>query len=585
MFPFPRIAASIAAPLFLAAALLTPAACLHAAAVNGKAAPQIAAGRAAQVNALAEKLIKLDDDARHEFDRLHPGVLPDLKLQLPAAGAAEFDWCNLNKVSEARRQLSGDCWANAATEALECSYLIRNNRRVSLSSQPLLDYLKLGAFADKEMADKAARASDFFLKIGTATLTSYPYTGEPANPRNLALPYRAVAWGFVQHDDKRPTDAQLKSALLRHGPLVVDVRTTPKFKAYKGGLYEETITADMKDKTGWHAVLLVGWDDTRGAKGAWRIKNSWGTTWGVQGFMWIGRGCNELGRNAVWLRAASTYYSPGNAFTGLVADARPLPPVHGALPTNAPPQGVMFAGTTNAYATSTPAPISLTNSSGTMSAEKLKFAVPQGGPEDLLRFIRKLSAETSPSKVQSDIYSFDKRKGRAILEASDRVLAANTAAANVRSAFTYKIGAMKLLYRRRDPLVDDRLDSLPGEVERAGQGELMRSLRCVLLGEKIRRAGRATLNTARENLADVRRAVNDNGMDSTAAFVANEAARAVLNAGDKKGAIEAFDDFAEQFAQSKNKDVAKEATFFRNAAEKLRQGNERKKETQIAEYK
>ena len=74
-------------------------------------------------------------------------------------------------------------------------------------------------------------------------------------------------------------------------------------------------------------------------------------------------------------------------------------------------------------------------------------------------------------------------------------------------------------------------------------------------------------------------------MDATAAFVANEATRAMLNAGDTREAIEAFDDFAEQFAQSKNKDVAKEATFFRRAAEKLRQGNELKKETQIAEYK
>jgi hypothetical protein len=181
--------------------------------------------------------------------------------------------------------------------------------------------------------------------------------------------------------------------------------------------------------------------------------------------------------------------------------------------------------------------------------------------------------------------SFDKRKGRAILEASDCILAANTTAANVRSAFTYKIGALKLLYRKRDLVVEDRLDSLPGELERAGQGELMRLLRCVLLGEKIRRAGRASLITARENLADVRRSIKENGMDATAAFVANEATRAVLNAGDKYGAIDAFDGFAEQFAESKNKDVAKEATFFRNAAEKLRRGNELKKETQVAEYK
>jgi hypothetical protein len=574
----------IAIALFLSTALGTIAVQSQAAGANGKAAPQISAGRVAQVNALAEKLIKLDDDAKKEFDRLHPGVLPELKLQLPGPGAAEFDWCNLNKVGEARRQLTGDCWANAATEALECNYLIRNNRRVSLSSQPLLDYLKLGGFTDKEMADKTARASDFFLKIGTATLAAYPYTGEPANPRNTALPYRAIAWGYVQHDDKRPTDAQLKNALLRHGPLVVDVRVTPKFKAYRGGLYEETITPDMKDKTGWHAVLLVGWDDSRGANGAWKIKNTWGTTWGVQGYMWIGRGSNELGRNAVWLRAASTYYGPGKAFADLVAEARPLPSVHGALPTNVPLQGVMFAGGTMTT-TDGIVPISLTNTSGTMSAEKLKFAVPQGGPEDLLRFIRKLGAETSPSKAQANINIFDKRKGRAILEASDRILTSNTTTPNIRSAFTYKIAAVKLLYRKRDPQVDDRLDSLPTELERAGQGGLMRFLRCVLVGEKLRRAGRVNSKTAHEYLADISGAIKDNGLDVTAAFVANEAARAVLNAGDKKGAIAAFDDLAEQCAASKNKDVAKEASFFRKAAEKIRRGNELRKETQVAEYK
>ena len=86
-------------------------------------------------------------------------------------------------------------------------------------------------------------------------------------------------------------------------------------------------------------------------------------------------------------------------------------------------------------------------------------------------------------------------------------------------------------------------------------------------------------------MADISGAIKDNGLDVTAAFVANEAARAVLNAGDKKGAIAAFDDLAEQCAASKNKDVAKEASFFRKAAEKIRRGNELRKETQVAEYK
>jgi cathepsin L len=46
-----------------------------------------------------------------------------------------------------------------------------------------------------------------------------------------------------------------------------------------------------------HAVILCGWDD---AKGAWLLKNSWGTGWGENGFMWIKYGCNKVGYGACY---------------------------------------------------------------------------------------------------------------------------------------------------------------------------------------------------------------------------------------------------------------------------------------------
>ncbi len=38
---------------------------------------------------------------------------------------------------------------------------------------------------------------------------------------------------------------------------------------------------------GHHAILVIGYDDT---KGAWWIKNSWGTAWGEGGFARVGYG-------------------------------------------------------------------------------------------------------------------------------------------------------------------------------------------------------------------------------------------------------------------------------------------------------
>jgi hypothetical protein len=47
-------------------------------------------------------------------------------------------------------------------------------------------------------------------------------------------------------------------------------------------------------------VLLVGWDDAMGSQGAWLLKNSWGTEWGIHGYMWIEYGCGSIGFGACW---------------------------------------------------------------------------------------------------------------------------------------------------------------------------------------------------------------------------------------------------------------------------------------------
>ena len=62
-----------------------------------------------------------------------------------------------------------------------------------------------------------------------------------------------------------------------------------------------------------HGVTLIGWDDSKVAgdrKGAWLIKNSWGTGWGTaaggpeRGYMWIAYGSNNIGYGAAWGIAA-----------------------------------------------------------------------------------------------------------------------------------------------------------------------------------------------------------------------------------------------------------------------------------------
>jgi hypothetical protein len=52
-----------------------------------------------------------------------------------------------------------------------------------------------------------------------------------------------------------------------------------------------------------HDISLVGWDDDHdngdGTKGAWIMRNNWGTRWGDNGYAWIKYGADSIGTEAV----------------------------------------------------------------------------------------------------------------------------------------------------------------------------------------------------------------------------------------------------------------------------------------------
>jgi len=85
-------------------------------------------------------------------------------------------------------------------------------------------------------------------------------------------------------------------ALYKNGPLAVSFEVYEDFMQYSGGIYRHTGLLDKFNpfELTNHAVLLVGYgvDKSSGVK-YWIVKNSWGTTWGEQGYFRILRGSDE----------------------------------------------------------------------------------------------------------------------------------------------------------------------------------------------------------------------------------------------------------------------------------------------------
>lgn len=86
-------------------------------------------------------------------------------------------------------------------------------------------------------------------------------------------------------------EAQMMSEIQARGPITCGIAVTPDFAFnYFGGIYKDT-TGNMDSN---HDVEVVGWGTDETGEKYWRIRNSWGTYWGENGFFRIVRGENNL---------------------------------------------------------------------------------------------------------------------------------------------------------------------------------------------------------------------------------------------------------------------------------------------------
>jgi len=79
----------------------------------------------------------------------------------------------------------------------------------------------------------------------------------------------------------------LKIALFIHGPVVAHMDASlPSFRFYGGGIYNDPSCSSTNLN---HAVLIVGYGTTQNKEDYWIVKNSWGNSWGLNGYFHVAR--------------------------------------------------------------------------------------------------------------------------------------------------------------------------------------------------------------------------------------------------------------------------------------------------------
>lgn len=199
------------------------------------------------------------------------------------------DWRTKGYVTPIKNQEQcGSCWAFSTTGSLEGQHFKKTNKLVSLSEQNLVDcsgkFGNLGC--NGGLMDNAFR----YIKAnkGIDTESSYPYTARNGrchfNPANVG----ATVTGFV--DIRRGDESALQTAVATVGPISVAIDAGHQsFQLYRHGVYNEPRCSSTQLD---HGVLAVGYGTDQG-KAYWLVKNSWGTSWGMDGYIHMSRNKNN----------------------------------------------------------------------------------------------------------------------------------------------------------------------------------------------------------------------------------------------------------------------------------------------------
>jgi hypothetical protein len=228
------------------------------------------------------------DIPRHEFaqrlmknltDTPVPGTAIAPKATAPQA---DVDWRTKNAITPVKDQgQCGSCWAFSATEATESFYYLENtgsHKLYDLSAQQVTACTYAyngcnGGWPKDGYTDGIIKRqgedddADYPYNIPQAGNCKFGATGKADKPYAFLTSYKSYAKG------------QLQNILDSTGPPSVCV-AADAWQTYTGGI--------LKSCPGSvdHCVQAVGYT-TSGSESYWVVRNSWGTSWGEKGYIYL----------------------------------------------------------------------------------------------------------------------------------------------------------------------------------------------------------------------------------------------------------------------------------------------------------
>lgn len=221
---------------------------------------------------------------------------PTNKASIPDS----VDWSTQGAVTPVKDQgQCGSCWSFSATGALEGAYYLKNGNLKSYSEQHLVSCdttdsgcnggLMDNAFAWAKSNGGLCLESDYVYTSGTSGKSGSCEASSCSKDTGIA----PKSYTDVQ----KFSDDAMMSALAQQPVSIAIEADQSAFQLYKSGV----LTAACGSRLD-HGVLAVGYGTWTDGTDYYKVKNSWGASWGMDGYILLERGntdnINFRGQNA-----------------------------------------------------------------------------------------------------------------------------------------------------------------------------------------------------------------------------------------------------------------------------------------------